>query len=201
MENPDKIMDFFIELEKFKETQRFSESPAGTGDTSASHSWKLAFMALSVAKELKLELDLFRTVKICLVHDLPEYITGDIDSRRIARGEFSKDDKTQAEQRAIDEIEKKAGSFGKEIKELWQEYEAAASQEARFVKALDKIETLSHQIHAGGESCVMPEHVATYADKAVNNFPELKPFLNTVKEKLKKTYEEAGLEWKPEYNS
>jgi hypothetical protein len=43
--------------------------------------------------------------------------------------------------------------------------------------------------------------MATYCIKGYKNFPELKPVLDFIQNKVKKNFEDNGIEWKVEYNN
>jgi putative hydrolase of HD superfamily len=86
------------------------------------------------------------------------------------------------------------------IFKLWQEYEKGITAEAKFVKALDKLETITQLIEMGHRVYDAPDFIATYADKYIENFPELIPMLRIIKIKLKSEYEKGGLEWRESYN-
>lgn len=88
--------------------------------------------------------DFARLMKICLVHDLGEALGGDVPApeqvRRASAGRPSK----AAEERSdlVTLVTPLAAAQREEILSLWDEYEAAASPEARLAKALDKLETI-----------------------------------------------------------
>jgi 5'-deoxynucleotidase YfbR-like HD superfamily hydrolase len=52
----DKIFDFFQEINKLKETYRYSEVPNMPKESSASHSWRLSVMVSLIAEELNLDI-------------------------------------------------------------------------------------------------------------------------------------------------
>ena len=172
----DEIFEFFSIIGDLKSTYRYTRV-GERNESSAEHSWRLALMVMA----LDFGVDKEKAIKIALVHDLPEAITGDIDAMRIAKGEVSKEEKEQGEIKAINEICKNYP----EIKALWEEYNEASTKEARFVKALDKIETLLQIIEAGKETWDEPDFIYNYANKAVADFPELLPMLQVVKKKIK----------------
>ena len=133
------------------------------------------------------------------MHDLPEAITGDINYMKIANGEVSKRDKEKMEKNAMKRFKKMLPKkIGEEIYELWQEYEDGESKEALFVKALDKIETVSHAIENGIKYTDL-DVIATYSNKHVNNFIQLKDVSRVLKKRLKKEFERKNLVWKKEY--
>lgn len=202
MEDLERLVDFFIEVESLKKTFRYSTCPKNVRDSSAEHSWKLAFMALVLNEEIK-NINPYHAVQICLVHDLAESITGDIDSYRIVSGEITKEQKHQMEEKAMREIKDKITDTGKKIYDLWEEFEEHKTPEAKYARALDKIEALIHLLsvsYIAREDSAQAEFTAKYADNAVEEFPQLKPILNIVKARLKKEFLKQGFEWKAYYN-
>lgn len=196
-----KLLNFLIEADELKRTYRFSTLPEGARDSVADHSYRLALMALTVAEEYKIDIDRGRAVGIALKHDIQEWITGEIDSKLVADGSVTKEEKQLKELKAVREIERKYGWFGKEICEGWFDFEEGRDRENLYVKALDKIEAMTHLISVGGEHHDDDwGYTATYADEAVRNFPELNPLLKEVKKKLRVECERRGVEWKAEYD-
>jgi len=74
---------------------------------------------------------------MALVHDLAEVRIGDLP-RTVARY-FPAGAKAAAEEAALDEI---LAPLPPRAKELWADYHAGASAEARFVKACDKLQLM-----------------------------------------------------------
>jgi putative hydrolase of HD superfamily len=86
------------------------------------------------------DVDFARLIKICIVHDLGEAIGGDIPAPEQSRRGSSKSD---AERRdLVSLLEPLPDGQKQEILSLWDEYESAASPEARLAKGLDKLETI-----------------------------------------------------------
>lgn len=85
------------------------------------------------------KLDKDRCIKVALVHDLAECIVGDITP---SCG-VSKEEKHLKEKEAMDELSSLVGDeAGKEIYELWEEYENQKTCEAQFVKDVDRFEMI-----------------------------------------------------------
>ncbi|EKD58978.1 MAG: hypothetical protein ACD_56C00015G0006 [uncultured bacterium] len=140
----EKIFDFLHQVEKLKDTLRYNQTSGGRKESSAEHSWRLSLMVFVVAEQLKLKLDVFRAIKIAIVHDIAESITGDIDAIKVHDGEITKEEKHELEISALQKIrEMLPVNIGQEIFDLWNEYEENETQEAKYIKALDKIETLT----------------------------------------------------------
>lgn len=146
MHQPDLqgILAFLRTAERLKTVVRSGYTSAGTPESVAEHSWRLCLMALVIAPEFP-ELDFARLVKICLVHDLGEALGGDVpapeQARRAAAGlPTGKGDQERRDLVAL--LEPLPRAHREEILALWDEYEAAASPEARLAKGLDKLETI-----------------------------------------------------------
>lgn len=197
--NIEKIFDFFKIVSGLKKAKRYGKYDV-EADSSADHSWRLSLMSFIIADELKIDIDILKAMKIAIIHDLPEAITGDIPYMDIHNGHVLKENKQKEEILAMNKIrEALPEKIGGEIFELWQEYEHAKTREALFIKALDKIETISHVAEVGGKYTDL-DLTATYTDKHVKNFSELKPVLKELKNRLKKEFEKRGLTWKAEYD-
>jgi putative hydrolases of HD superfamily len=200
-ENLEKIFDFMNVVCNLKSAKRYGNYDIDA-DSSADHSWRLALMSLMFSDELKLDIDKFKAMKIAIIHDLPEAITGDIPYMEILNGNVTKEEKHNNEIKAMDAIKNLLPeNMGEEIIGLWEEYEYSKTREALFIKALDKIETISHVIEKGRDYTDL-DLIATYPDKYVNlnNFPELIPVLKELKRRLKKEFFKRGLVWKKEYD-
>jgi putative hydrolase of HD superfamily len=197
-----KIFAFIQMVGKLKTTYRFGTNEHFLGDSSADHSWRLALMTFMMVDQLGLRVDALRSVKLALVHDLAESITGDVDARLIKEKIYSKKDKQDMEAKAMkDFYDVLPERMGREIYELWLEYENAETEEARFVKAMDKIETLTHLVEKGQEVFDDVDLVGVYGNEEVRNFPDLKKVFMVVKEQIRKELDNAGISWKEEYNN
>jgi putative hydrolase of HD superfamily len=105
----------------------------------------MALFALLAHPHLEHPVDLHRTLKMVLVHDLVEAEVGDVP---FFADDTARKQKVVREQAAIHRVrEKLSGRSGEEIYELFQEYEQQDSTEARFAKALDNLEVqLQHNL-------------------------------------------------------
>ena len=87
-----------------------------------------------------------------------------------------------------------------DVLSLCEEYDKKKTDVARFVRALDKLETLLQLAEQGHESFDRPEMIANYADSSVSDFPDLKPFLLEIKKRLRNEFMSGGIEWKESYD-
>ncbi len=129
---------FLQEAEQLKSVLRSAHASTGRAESTAEHSWRLGLMAMTFADQLA-GLDMLKVLKMCLIHDLGEAIHGDIPA--VAQSQHpNKSAQEKADllhlMRTLDARERDA------FLALWQEYEDAATPEAKAVKALDKLETI-----------------------------------------------------------
>lgn len=131
--------DFIKEAEALKSTLRTAWAASGRRESTAEHSWRLALFAGILCCEFP-ELDRERVLMMCLVHDLGEIYSGDIS----AALRPDENEKFNQEKRDVERVTRFLGDkeAGREIIRLWEEYSAGSTAESRFVKALDKAETI-----------------------------------------------------------
>jgi len=198
----DKVIQFLHEIEKLKSTIRKYPQSNGREESTAEHTWRLSLMSFMIAEQLHLKIDLTKAMQIAIVHDLAEVYTGDFDALKIYDGRIQKEVKEKAEKKAMLKLVKQLPKkIGDKIYSLWLEYEEEKTPEARYIKALDKMETTLQYIKTDPKLREGFEHVASdYADPKVKNFPDLKPLLNSLKKDLKKEYKRTNVEWKKSYD-
>jgi putative hydrolase of HD superfamily len=132
--NIDSFVEFLTELEKLKLVHRRAYlSDLSRHENSAEHSWHLAMALLTVARELQLDIDLLKALKMSLVHDICEIDAGDISIFDPNRAE-----KIGQEQACVVRLSQYDVQFGPELAALWQEYEEQTTLESRWVKVLDR---------------------------------------------------------------
>lgn len=131
-----ELISFLDIIERLKMTVRHNVMRSGRVESVAEHSWRLALMTMLAANE-EPEVDSDRAVKLALVHDLGEAITGDIPA-------FIKtEENRKTEREAIAELcTSLPEREGAELRSLFSELDAMETPEARFMKALDKCEAL-----------------------------------------------------------
>lgn len=200
-----KIYDTLLFLRRSKaleSTERYGSSLRSAKNTVAEHSWRLGLMALVIGTESRVRIDMNRALSLALLHDLAEAKTGDIDAyAQILEGKKLIESKAVMEEKAMHEMTDDL-PFGDWIYALWQEYEEQETLEAKFIKALDRIEGFLHIAEVGVAVYIPKEFHSDYATKAVeafdeatHHFPELKDFLKEIKKDLKVQFEKVGVEW------
>ena len=129
---------FLRRAEALKDTLRSGHTRGGRRESVADHSWRLCLMALVLGDRFP-GVDTDRVLRMAVVHDLGEAIGGDIP----APEQGASGAKAEAERRDFRAlIAPLPETVRGEMAALWEEYEAAATPEARLAKALDRLETL-----------------------------------------------------------
>jgi putative hydrolase of HD superfamily len=152
-ETLERQIRFVLEADRLKTVARQSRITDGTRqENSAEHSWHLALMALALGGHAPAGTDLCRVMAMVVVHDLVEIDAGDLflysDSAAHARQEV-------AERAAADRIfallpEPRAVA----ARALWDEFEERRTPEARFARALDRLQPMLLNMQTDGGTWV-----------------------------------------------
>ena len=149
-----QLLNFLHASEKLKMLLRHSWLSSGRQESVAEHTWRLALMAIVLEPEMGKHLNLEKILKMVIVHDLAEIYAGD---HHAWKGKLK--NKYQKEKRGLGRLlVKLPGSGSNEIKSLWEEYERCKTQEAKFVKAIDKLEVLIQHDEADLSTWVKEEY-------------------------------------------
>lgn len=132
------VLDLLLELQALDRVPRMGYLLRGVTEPESvsEHSWHVLFLVWVLAAE-EPAVDSHRAMEIALVHDLAELRIGDLP--RTVAAFFPPEAKAVAERTALSEI---LAPLPPRAQELWAEYHAAASPEARFVKACDKLQLM-----------------------------------------------------------
>ncbi|HEX5945286.1 MAG TPA: HD domain-containing protein [Acidimicrobiales bacterium] len=149
----DRLADqvaFVLEVDRLKSVLRRGYLAEGSRlENTAEHSWTLALMALVLAEHAAEPVDVARVMKMVVIHDIVEVDAGDT----YVYDQAARADKVAREERAADRL------FGllppdqcAEVRALWDEFEAAASADARFARSLDRFAGFLLNHASGGRS-------------------------------------------------
>lgn len=129
-------IDFVLEIDALKGVERATR-PLGLArqENSAEHSWQIALLAATLAPAVDPALDLGRVVGMLLVHDLGEIDTGDTIVYATEGWAERKAAELAAVRRIFGRLPPERGGA---LMALWQEFEDAATPEARFAHAVDR---------------------------------------------------------------
>lgn len=138
MQNLKQILKFIQKAEELKSLMRHSWLSTGRRESVAEHSWRVALLAMVLASEMENKLDIGKVVMMLTVHDIAEIEAGDHHAWRPKLK-----NKTKLERTGLKKLVKNLPQKQqKEIIALWEEYEAKKTPEAKFAKAVDKLETI-----------------------------------------------------------
>src|SRR5215510_15913432 len=149
MERLDQQMRFVAEIGRLKGVLR-QTMLAGSGlhrqENSAEHSWHLAMMALALGEHAPPGADLGKVIAMVLLHDLVEIDTGDLflyaDEDQQARQAI-------AERAAADRIfALLPADQGASLRQLWDEFNERHTTEAKFARALDRLQPMLENLTA-----------------------------------------------------
>lgn len=132
------VLEFLRSAERLKNVHRSAWTSEGNPESVAEHTWRLCLMALVLGAEIE-GADPGKVLRLCVVHDLGEALSGDVP----AIEQDPSAPKAEDERRdLVVLLEPLPERMGARILALWDEYEAARTPEARVAKALDKLETI-----------------------------------------------------------
>lgn len=133
---PEKYVEFLNLIAQLKKNTRHSWTDENRKESVAEHSWRLAVMALLCSDEYP-HLDMNKVIKMCLIHDFGEAITGDVPSF------YKTDDHERREEEAINTIlQKLPDEYKSEFSLLYREMSEMKTEEAKLFKALDNMEAV-----------------------------------------------------------
>ena len=149
MEPLDSQIGFLLEADRLKTVLRQSTlTDRSRRENSAEHSWHLALMALVLAGHAPPGTDLGRVMAMVVLHDLVEVDAGDLS---VWAAEADQARQQQAERAAADRLfamlpPPQASS----LRALWDEFEERVTAEARFARALDRLQPMLINMTTGG---------------------------------------------------
>ncbi|MEO7793431.1 MAG: HD domain-containing protein [Thermoanaerobaculia bacterium] len=176
------IVGFVLELDKLKGVTRKTR-PLGLEryENSAEHSWQLALAAVALAQHAAAAIDLDRVIRMLLVHDVGEIDTGDTMVYIEGGWAERKRDELAAVRRIFGLL---PGAQAAGLLELWEEFEAGETSEARFANAVDRampvLLNLANRGQSWRENGISHERVvARVAPQIRAGCPALWEFLET----------------------
>ena len=142
------IYDFLMELDKLKTvTRRAYIFDLSRNENSAEHCWHLALAILTLKEELNVEIDLVKTLKMALIHDICEIGAGDISIYDPQRSK-----KEIEERKYMNQLSGASVKIASEIMELWEEYEEQSSKESQWVKVADRLLPFMMNLNTQGKA-------------------------------------------------
>jgi len=134
-------IEFIVECDRLKEIFRQTiNTQSRRAENDAEHSWHLCLCVIVLAEHANLPtLDLLRVLKMLIVHDLVEIDAGDT---------FAYDTAGMATQHAREVVAADRifgllpADQGRDLRALWDEFEARQTPESKFAAAVDRFQPM-----------------------------------------------------------
>lgn len=136
----DRQVDFILEIDREKQIERQTHICGySRREGDAEHAWHMALMAWLLQEYSNQPVDIAKTMVMILIHDLVEIDAGDT----YAYDEEANRTKEEREKKAAERI---FGLLpedqGEKLRQLWEEFEAYETPEARFAHTMDNFQPL-----------------------------------------------------------
>jgi len=144
-------IEFIVEVDKLKRVLRQTIiTDKSRQENSAEHSWHIALMTIILSEYAENpQIDVFRVVKMLLVHDLVEIDAGDTFCYDNHAREDQHERERQAAKRIFNLLPK---DQARRLQSLWEEFEARQTLNSRFANALDRLQPLINNYYTGGKA-------------------------------------------------
>ena len=138
---------FFHLLERLKTTKRegWRRFNISHGESVSDHMYRMSIMTMLAPPSLAAKINIPHCTKMALVHDMAESLVGDITP---VDTQVSKSEKARRETEVMEYISQTllghvhGGVAGKDLMDVFREYEDNQTMEAKFVHDIDKMELL-----------------------------------------------------------
>lgn len=139
-----------IDKEKFIGRQTYL-SDAVRKENDAEHAWHMAIMTVLLSEYANESIDVLKTITMLLIHDIVEIDAGDT----YAYDEKGKQTQREREVAAADRIfALLPEDQGKKMRDLWEEFEASETAEAKFAHTMDNIQPMMLNAATDGKAWV-----------------------------------------------
>lgn len=140
-----KITDFIKSVEVLKTTVRHNRFDNGRQESVAEHTWRMVLFFITVQESLQLDVDVLKIIKMIIVHDIPEWLHGDVPN--LPEYQQAHDNKLDQELLAARYyFDRLPAPLDQEFYDLFVEFEERKTYEAKVAKVFDNLERLFQHI-------------------------------------------------------
>lgn len=175
---PRDFLYFLSLLEKLKCSVRHGWTSTGRRESVAEHTFRLASAAYLLRDSFP-GVDMERVLRMAVVHDWGEAVTGDIPAF------YKTGEDLSAERSAVDELlSRLPKGVRDESERLFSEFETGSTAEGRLCRALDKLEAVLQHNEAPLSTWIPLEYELNlnYGFKEAEEFPSVKALRELVRE-------------------
>ena len=135
-----KQINFALEIDKEKNIFRQTHlSSHGRNENDAEHSWHMAVMAYLLREYANEEIDIAKTMLMCLIHDVVEIDAGDTYAYDTEALETQKERESAAKERIFSLL---PDDQKEELTKLFEEFDEAKTPESKFAHSMDNFQPL-----------------------------------------------------------
>ncbi len=143
-------VQFLTEIDKMKNIFRQNYLADGSRkENDAEHSWHIVLAAVLLKEHAEAEIDLLKVMTMALIHDLVEIDAGDTYAYDDKAAETKREREVKAAERIFGMLPEDQGAY---FRELWEEFEAYESDDAKYAHLLDNFQPLLLNSASGGKS-------------------------------------------------
>ena len=141
-------MDFIKEIDKLKYIQRKTKLFNNERhENDAEHSWHLAMMVMVLSEYANAPIDMLKVLKMVLLHDIVEIDAGDTFLYDTTKNHTNTNKELIAAERIFGLLPK---DMNDEFMAIWIEFENGETNDAKFAKAIDRLEPILQNISNQG---------------------------------------------------
>ena len=118
-------------------------------ENDAEHSWHLALMTALLSEHANEKIDVRKTMLMVLVHDIVEIDAGDTYAYDAAGNATKRERELKAAKRIFHLLPE---DQAEELFQLWEEFEACETPEAKFAHSMDNIQPIMLNDATGGKA-------------------------------------------------
>jgi putative hydrolase of HD superfamily len=181
-------LDFIVECDKMKNVlRRTMLADYSRRENDAEHSWHLALTAMVLEPYMSEPVDMGHVLSMATVHDLVEIYAGDTFAYDVAGYET----KAQREQDAADKLFQQLPPEQQQyIRNLWEEFEARSTPDARYADCLDKLQPFLHNTLTEGHTWKATD-IVTRRHQVEKRMSALRDFMPELHRWVEKNIENA----------
>ena len=177
-----KQIEFMIELDKMKNLYRQTYVlHEDRRENDAEHSWHIAMMAFLLAEYAKPDTDIFKIMKMLIIHDVVEIDAGDTYCYDYEGYKSKAEREEKAGQRIFGLLPEEQKT---EFYSLWREFEDGLTPEAKFAGLLDRLQPIILNYSKNGiswqEHTVKSEQVRERTEHFADVSPELYELIDKI---------------------